>query len=170
VIELQVRTWKVLYVVRVVYYCLYINTLCSVAMDGRTKSQTLSTDQLLTRLLSEISTVKEKLNSLAEVNSKILKSQEKFTRTLTAKSRPSTDLNFEPDVMSLLSLPLYLRKTAMVLYKLERATADDLARETKRLRAVESAAANQLVRLGYLKKKRDGRDVYFYIESSAEAK
>jgi predicted transcriptional regulator len=58
----------------------------------------------------------------------------------------------------------------MVLYKMEKATADEIAKETKRLRAVESAAANQLVRLGYLKKKREGRDVYFYIESSLEAK
>jgi len=52
----------------------------------------------------------------------------------------------------------------MALYKLEKATAEDLARETKRLRAVESASANQLVRMGYLKKKRQGRKVYFYIE------
>jgi predicted transcriptional regulator len=58
----------------------------------------------------------------------------------------------------------------MVLYRLERATADDLARETGRLRAVESASANQLFRMGYLKKSREGRDVYFYIDSSEEAK
>jgi predicted transcriptional regulator len=61
-----------------------------------------------------------------------------------------------------------LRKTVMVLYKLEKATADDLANETKRLRAVESASANQLVRMGYLKKRREGREVYFYIESPME--
>ena len=46
-----------------------------------------------------------------------------------------------------------------------KATADDLALETKRLRAVESAAANELVRMGYIKKKREGREVYFYIEN-----
>ena len=62
----------------------------------------------------------------------------------------------EPDAMSLLSLPMSLRKTVMVLYRLERATAEELAKETKRLRAVESAAANQLVRMGYLKKTRRG--------------
>jgi DNA-binding MarR family transcriptional regulator len=56
----------------------------------------------------------------------------------------------------------------MVLYRLEKATADDLAKETKRLRAVESAAANQLVRMGYINKKRNGRDVYFYIETPKE--
>jgi predicted transcriptional regulator len=63
-----------------------------------------------------------------------------------------------------------LRKTVLVLYKLEKATAEDLAGETKRLRAVESASANQLVRMGYLSKKREGRDVYFYIESPMEIK
>jgi predicted transcriptional regulator len=56
----------------------------------------------------------------------------------------------------------------MVLYKMEKATADDLSRETKRLRAVESASANQLVRMGYVKKKREGREVYFYIEPALE--
>jgi hypothetical protein len=30
---------------------------------------------------------------------------------------------------------------------------------------VESAAANQLARMGFLKKKREGREVYFYIDS-----
>ena len=71
--------------------------------------------------------------------------------------------------MALLSLPSALRKTAMVLYRLEQATADELAKETKRLRAVESAAANELVRMGYIKKKRIGRDVYFYIEVTKES-
>jgi ArsR family transcriptional regulator, lead/cadmium/zinc/bismuth-responsive transcriptional repressor len=70
--------------------------------------------------------------------------------------------------MAMLNLPLALRRTIMVLYKLEKATADDLAKETKRLRAMESAAANELVRMGYIKKKREGRDVYFYIETPEE--
>ena len=49
-------------------------------------------------------------------------------------------------------------------YKMEKATADDLSNETKRLRAVESASANQLVRMGFISKKREGRKVYFYIK------
>jgi predicted transcriptional regulator len=63
-----------------------------------------------------------------------------------------------------------LRKTVMALYKLEKATAGEIAKETKRLRAVESAAANQLVRMGCLKKIRKGRTVYFYIEPPLEIK
>ena len=68
------------------------------------------------------------------------------------------------DVTALLSLPASLRKTVLALYKLREATAEDLSNETKRQRAVESYCANQLTRLGYLKKKRVGRKVYFYIE------
>ena len=58
----------------------------------------------------------------------------------------------------------------MALYQVEKATADDLARETSRLRAVESAAANELVRMGYVRKKRDGREVYFFINTPEGAK
>ena len=84
------------------------------------------------------------------------------------KNLVETALKLEPDAMTLLSLPMSLRTTVMALYKLEKATAEDIAKETKRLRAVESSAANQLVRLGYLKKTREGRDVYFYIDPPLE--
>ena len=45
------------------------------------------------------------------------------------------------------------------------ATATDLSKETGRVRAVESDYLNQLVAMGLVKKKRKGRDVYFYVES-----
>jgi hypothetical protein len=127
------------------------------------KSSTLNTKFLLMKLVDELKLVNQKLDSLIELNGKILKMREEMPRM-------GTELKLEPDAMSLLSLPMSLRKTVMVLYKLEKATAEDLARETKRLRAVESASANQLVRMGYLSKKREGRDVYFYIESPMEIK
>jgi len=127
------------------------------------KSSAPNTKFLLMKLVDELRLVNQKLDSLIELNGKILKAQEEMQRV-------GTELKLEPDAMSLLSLPMSLRKTVMVLYKLEKATAEDLARETKRLRAVESASANQLVRMGYLSKKREGRDVYFYIESPMEIK
>ena len=68
------------------------------------------------------------------------------------------------DVMTLLSLPDHLRKTAVTLCKLERATADEVSDQTKRARAVESGYLNQLVVMGYLKKQRDGRKAYFYVD------
>ena len=68
------------------------------------------------------------------------------------------------DVMTLLSLPDHLRKTAMILSRLGRATATQVSTESRRARAVESGYLNQLVVMGHVKKTREGRDVYFYIE------
>jgi predicted transcriptional regulator len=68
------------------------------------------------------------------------------------------------DVMTLLSLPDHLRKTAITICKLEQATAEEVAEQTKRARAVESSYLNQLVLMGYLKKERRGRKAYFYVE------
>ncbi len=68
------------------------------------------------------------------------------------------------DVMTLLSLPDHLRKTAITLCKLEQATAEEVAEQTRRARAVESSYLNQLVMMGYLKKERRGRKAYFYVD------
>lgn len=72
------------------------------------------------------------------------------------------------DVMTLLSMPDHLRKTAMTVCRLGRATADEIAQQTRRARAVESAYLNQLVIMGYLKKERQGRKAYFYIEKEGQ--
>jgi len=68
------------------------------------------------------------------------------------------------DVMTLLSMPDHLRKTAMTLCRMGRATADEISQQTKRARAVESAYLNQLVIMGYLKKERNGRKAYFFVD------
>ena len=68
------------------------------------------------------------------------------------------------DVMTLLSLPDHLRKTAVTLCNLGQATAEEIAEQTRRARAVESGYLNQLVLMGYLKKERKGRKAYFYVE------
>jgi hypothetical protein len=68
------------------------------------------------------------------------------------------------DVMTLLSMPDHLRKTAMTLCRMGRATADEIASQTKRARAVESAYLNQLVIMGHLKKERNGRKAYFFVD------
>ena len=133
------------------------------------KSSTSNRELLLTRIVDALSKVNQKLDSLIALNGEILKTVGPSGRRTGAEvSREKIKL--EPDAMALFSLPLSLRKTLMVLYKLEKATADDLAKETKRLSAVESASANQLVRMGYLSKKREGREVYFFIESTVEGK
>jgi len=72
------------------------------------------------------------------------------------------------DVMTLLSMPDHLRKTAMTACRLGRAAADEIAQQTKRARAVESAYLNQLVLMGYLKKERNGRKAYFFVERESQ--
>lgn len=68
------------------------------------------------------------------------------------------------DVMTLLEMPDHLRKTAIVICKSGRATADEIAEQTSRARAVESSYLNQLVNMGYIKKMRKGRKAYFYVD------
>jgi ArsR family transcriptional regulator, lead/cadmium/zinc/bismuth-responsive transcriptional repressor len=72
------------------------------------------------------------------------------------------------DVMTLLSMPDHLRKTAMTICRNGRATAEETASQTNRARAVESAYLNQLVIMGYLKKERKGRKAYFFIEKETQ--
>jgi hypothetical protein len=138
-------------------------------MDAKNNSPFSERESSLANIVNALNRLNHSLDTLVDFNARILKVNEELLQKINAKS-VKTELNLEPDALTLLSLPLSLRKTAMILYRLEKATADDLAKETGRLRAVESASANQLVRMGYLKKIREGRDVYFYIDSSEEAK
>ncbi|MCW4030129.1 MAG: MarR family transcriptional regulator [Candidatus Bathyarchaeota archaeon] len=85
----------------------------------------------------------------------------KKSTTVSQEANPS-----ELDIFTLMELPQSLRKTVMALYKLKRATASEISKETGRKRALESALANELVRLGYVAKERASHDVYFKIESS----
>jgi hypothetical protein len=125
--------------------------------------------KVMQQIALTLNQINDKLDTLLDINKQLIKINEILLQR-TVKTDLPQDFNLEPDVMAILNLPLALRKTIMVLYKLEKATADDIAKETSRLRAVESAAANELVRMGYIRKKREGRDVYFYIENSEEKK
>ena len=116
------------------------------------------TDPMQTTLLQKI---KESLESLNEKMEVMIEIQKHNPQTAL------TGLEGIPnvlDVMTLLSLPDHLRKTAVTLCKLDHATADEIAEQTKRARAVESGYLNQLVLMGYVKKERRGRKAYFYIE------
>jgi DNA-binding transcriptional ArsR family regulator len=110
-----------------------------------------------TRLLEKIKECLDRLNEKMEVFIELQKSEQKPENLLPGL--PET-----LDVMTLLSLPDHLRKTAITLCKLGEATADEVAENTKRARAVESGYLNQLVLMGYLKKERRGRKTYFYVE------
>lgn len=103
--------------------------------------------------------IKESLDKLNEKMEIIIDLQKQEPRSNIPEQLPDA-----LDVMTLLSLPDHLRKTAITICRLGRATADEVAEQTKRARAVESAYLNQLVLMGYLKKERVGRKAYFYVE------
>jgi len=118
-------------------------------------------DSLLVDLL-------RKLNRNMEVVSKKLDKLIEIQRSGTGPAlRPpgSVPEDLPMDVTTLLSLPDHLRKSALSLATLGEGTATDISKETGRVRAVESDYMNQLVSMGLIKKKRKGRDVYFYVET-----
>lgn len=109
--------------------------------------------------------IKESLDQLNEKMEVMIEIQKHGQHTRSQESVPDV-----LDVMTLLSLPDHLRKTAVTLCKLDQATADEVAEQTKRARAVESGYLNQLVLMGYVKKERRGRKAYFYVDREREEK
>ena len=108
------------------------------------------------QVLEKIRENLERLNEKTEIMIELQKHDRKDVQP-TLKDAPL-------DVMTLLSMPDHLRKTAMAVCRLGRATADEIAQQTKRARAVESAYLNQLVIMGHLKKERQGRKAYFFVD------
>ena len=111
-------------------------------------------------ILEKIRENLERLNEKMEVMIEL----QKHDRKDIAEPLQDTPL----DVMTLLSMPDHLRKTAMSVCRCGRATADEISQQTARARAVESAYLNQLVLMGYLKKERKGRKAYFYAQRENE--
>jgi hypothetical protein len=103
----------------------------------------------------------ERLNDKMEVMIELQKTGKKDTMQPLATDAPL-------DVMTLLSMPDHLRKTAMTICRCGRATAEEISEQTSRARAVESAYLNQLVIMGYLKKERKGRKAYFYADRETQ--
>jgi response regulator of citrate/malate metabolism len=111
------------------------------------------------QVLEKIRENLERLNEKMEIMIELQKHEKKEAQLL-----PDAPL----DVMTLLSMPDHLRKTAMTVCRLGRATAEEVAEQTHRARAVESAYLNQLVIMGYLKKERVGRKAYFYVDREGQ--
>jgi hypothetical protein len=122
-------------------------------------------DQMSTKrsiaVLEKIEESLQRLNEKMEVIIEIQKTGGGVQRS--AGLLPDASL----DVMTLLSMPDHLRKTAMTICRCGRATAEEISEQTSRARAVESAYLNQLVIMGYLKKERKGRKAYFFVDSEA---
>lgn len=109
-----------------------------------------SATQILERIRESLDRLNEKMEVMIEMQKHSEKADQGIPDVL--------------DVMTLLSLPDHLRKTAITISRLGDATAEAVAEQTKRARAVESGYLNQLVLMGYLKKERRGRKAYFYVE------
>ena len=122
-----------------------------------TKEEILSKKPLY--ILEKIRENLERLNEKMEVMIELQKHGRKDLQPL-----PDASL----DVMTLLSMPDHLRKTAMAICRCGRATAEEISQQTSRARAVESAYLNQLVIMGYLKKERKGRKAYFYADRESQ--
>ncbi len=115
-------------------------------------------------ILEKIEESLEKLNDKIEVMIEIQKTNG-GNNLKTIPTLPDASL----DVMTLLSMPDHLRKTAMTICRCTKATAEEIASQTRRARAVESAYLNQLVIMGYLKKERKGRKAYFFIDRETQS-
>ena len=109
--------------------------------------------------------IKENLERLNEKIEVIIEIQKNVNVRKDTPMLPDASL----DVMTLLNMPDHLRKTAMTICRSGRATAEEIAEQTTRARAVESAYLNQLVIMGYLKKERKGRKAYFYVDREQQS-
>ena len=136
-------------------------TICTHVKHKRGK--TVSSQEILGKkplqILEKIRENLEKLNEKMEIMIELQKHGRRDIQTIPQEA--------PLDVMTLLSMPDHLRKTAMTVCRLGRATADEVAQQTRRARAVESAYLNQLVIMGYLKKERKGRKAYFYVDKES---
>ena len=110
--------------------------------------------QLLEKIREHLEQLNEKIDVMIEI--------QKHSRRELPENLPEA-----LDVMTLLSLPDHLRKTAVTLCKLEEATADEVAEHTKRARAVARVYLNQLVIMGYMRKERRGRKAYFFVDKES---
>jgi len=129
------------------------NTSRTTIMSAYRKLEGKST-QILEKIRENLEQLNEKIDVMIEIQKNV-------------KREIPENLPEALDVMTLLSLPDHLRKTAIALCKLEKATADEVSKQTKRARAVESGYLNQLVVMRYMKKEREGRKAYFFVDREA---
>ena len=98
---------------------------------------------------------------LEEVKKKLAEIDKKLERLLKLQATQSARRESVPGTLA--SLPEHLKKTATTIATMGQATAEQVAAKTGRTRAAESDYLNQLVNQGFLKKKREGRDVHFLV-------
>jgi hypothetical protein len=140
------------------------NRTCETSTRGKSMIRNELSSKKPISILEKIEQSLERLNEKIEVMIEIQRNGGGGGPKITS---PLPDASL--DVMTLLSMPDHLRKTAMTICRSGRATAEEIAEQTKRARAVESAYLNQLVIMGYLKKERKGRKAYFYVDRESQS-
>jgi hypothetical protein len=139
------------------------STFSSTVLVKNTRGKPVTREEILS---------KKPLHILEKIKENLERLNEKMEVIIELQKHGRKDVQFLPDasldVMTLLSLPDHLRKTAMTICRCGRATAEDIAQQTTRARAVESAYLNQLVIMGYLKKERKGRKAYFFADRESQ--
>jgi len=114
-------------------------------------------ERALQAMLKLLGNISEKLDRISHTENLILE--------CLSESKPGK--SNEPmliDVDALLKLPDHLRRSAQALMELKSATAEELSAQTGRTRAAESDYMNQLIKMGYVKKERRGRTVFFSVK------
>ncbi len=74
----------------------------------------------------------------------------------------------EDRVALFLTVPDTLRKSLFAVSELSQATADEVCRRTGRHRSIENKYLNELVRAGWLTRKRIGKKVYYSPQKRKE--
>ena len=113
-------------------------------------------------------------NSLLE---EILKSLQRIELLLQANITPTPELSESKeetsdsllDVMEIINIVSEIDSNLVptikaILSKGEKSSAQDIAQITNRSRSRENQHLNHLVELGYVQKKRDGREIIFYLK------
>lgn len=77
------------------------------------------------------------------------------------------DFSDRNEVSLLLSLPDHLRTTMEIVKQLGKATSEHVAQRTLRAKSLESSYLNQLTRLGYLRKQRVSRKIFFSLHEGS---
>jgi hypothetical protein len=139
------------------------STFSSIVHTQNTRGKLVTKEEVMGKKpLHVLEKIRENLERLNEKMEVMIELQKHGRKDL----QPLSDAPL--DVMTLLSMPDHLRKTAMAICRCGRATAEEIAQQTSRARAVESAYLNQLVIMGHLKKERKGRKAYFYVDREGQ--
>jgi len=137
-------------------------------------TQAQNSENPLERRSLEHAVLRYELHEMAERIEKIGEAMDEALRIL--QSPPTLQVPEEPqqrqgekdfsdrnEVSLLLSLPDHLRMTMEVVKELGRVTSEHVAQRTLRAKSLESSYLNQLTRLGYLKKQRVSRKIFFSL-------